>query len=414
MKVSNILSLPFVFVLFIISSTGISHAAQTKGFSGNDVKTLLPVLKRHDTIGFTEFNKNGSPKAISLATRIHANTDTVFNIFKDPDNFYYISTLFKENKIIDQTDNMILWSWASRHSFFTITGKNSITLYPPRRVDVKVLESSLGAASFTLRFYKDGKDYTILTISGFLNVKSSQWLIRMIIGNSSSMIQAFNIAVGFFVIKGIKTLTENIEKGKSKRKHTTRGKAGGIPSLLNKSDIANLTPFLKKGQVFLCDSHNGGRLKQATVLERVKSNAGNFTKTVKNPYNYAKKISAINNIKIEPSTSTLQPAKEKMFSWNMGFAIFQLSSLNRISDINQGVLLESINGDFKGAKWRWQIIPETANTSIIAYHAYADVAAMSPILESTIKREPYLEHGLVMGSNIVMLKAMALISAKGN
>ena len=46
----------------------------------------------------------------------------------------------------------------------------------------------------------------------------------------------------------------------------------------------------------------------------------------------------------------------------------------------------------------------------MAYHAYANPANTSAILKATVVREPYLEHGLVMGSNIVMLKAMRQIA----
>ncbi|MBN2803922.1 MAG: hypothetical protein JXR91_12590 [Deltaproteobacteria bacterium] len=406
MKVSLIALIIFSFLF-----SGLSYADSSKPtFSGSDVKALIPVLKHHDTVGLTVIDKEGVPESINLATRIRAKRDTVFNIFKDPDNFYYISTLFKENKILDSTDNMILWSWASRHSLFTITGKNSIELYGDRRADVKVIESSIGKASFILRFYEDGPDYTILTISGFLNVQSSQWLIKFIIGNSSSMIQAFNIAVGFFVIKGIKSLAEREEKKLPKRIHITNGRSGGTPQKLSGGELKLLSPFLNRGQVFLCDSHTGGRLKQATVIERVNSSAEKFIETVKKPENYEKNIGAINNIKIISSPEN-DNKNEILFSWNLGFAVFQLTSNNKLTvPVENLVLLESVDGDLEGSKWLWQIEKESEKSSIVVYHAFADVAKMSAILDSTVKREPYLEHGLVMGSNIVMVKAMKKIA----
>jgi len=385
-------------VLLLVAAP--AAAAGTGGFSQSELAQLAPLLVKNDTVGLSEFDKTGKPVSMTLATRIRAKRDTVFQLFTDPENFYYISTLFKENTILDRTENAIVWTWASRHKFFSIVGRNRIVLYPPHRADVTVEESSMGRGRFTLRFVEDG-DSTILVINGFLNVHSSEWLIRFIVGNSPSMIQATNIAIGLVVLKGTRALAEREQKGKPKRRHVTGGTAGGEPTLLSKEDIDRLKPLLMRGQVFLCNSHKGGRLKQAIVVDRVRARADAFSAAAAVPQNYNKHISAITDVTVHGSRDA-----QVDFSWTLGFSIFGITSRNQLGPVPEGIMLRAVDGDMKGAAWRWQVVPESSATSIVAYHAFADPARTGAILEATVIREPYLEHGLVMGSNIVMMKAM--------
>ncbi len=43
---------------------------------------------------------------------------------------------------------------------------------------------------------------------------------------------------------------------------------------------------------------------------------------------------------------------------------------------------------------------------IVAYHGWIDLRKAGNILEKSVKVEPYLEHGLIAGSNMVMMTAM--------
>ena len=379
-------------------------ADTTIPLDGKEIKSLIPILKKYDSVGLTQFTENGAPKKISMAVRIAAKRETVLNVFKDPDNFYYVSTLFKENTVLDEHQNAMVWSWASRHKFLSVTGKNSIAIYPPRRVDVTIEQSSIGSGKFTLQFFPDGKNHTIMLLSGLLDVNSSEWLIKFLVGNNPSMKQAMNIAIGLVVVKGVQELAERTEKKKAKRPHRTSGKSGGELSLLTNNELKVLKPLLAKGQLFLCDSHSGGRLKQVSVVDIANSSQEKFLTEAAVPDNYSKHIGAISDIEVK------QRLPEKtVFSWTIGLSIFGLNSVNELSGGVDGVELNAVSGDLEGATWRWQTSALSEGRTVVAYHAFADVGKTSAILESTVKREPYLEHGLVLGSNIVMMKAMKKI-----
>ncbi|MBN2528142.1 MAG: hypothetical protein JXR76_17250 [Deltaproteobacteria bacterium] len=374
--------------------------------SSKEIKTLIPVLKRHDAFGITAFDAKGTPENVMMAIRIKAPRDTVLNLFRDPSNFYYVSTLFKENTILDKHENAMVWSWASRHKILSVTGKNRIALYPPRRADVTIEESSIGRGTYTFQFFPDGKDYTIMIFSGFLDVNSSEWLIKFLVGNNPSMKQAMNIAIGLVVLKGVKDVAEGMAKKTKNTPHHTSGKAGGPPTLLGAEEIQTLKLFLAKGQLFLCDSHQpGGRLRQVSVVDVVQSSESEFKKYAADPHNYEKHIGAISNIEIEK-----EDMDKTTFSWTIGLSVFGLNSVNELQTVKDGVMLQAVSGDLAGAAWRWQTVPLSSSRTMVAYHAFADVGKTSAILETTVKREPYLEHGLVLGSNIVMMKAMKKIA----
>ncbi len=371
------------------------------GFSEKELNSIRPLLRKHGLVGLSETDAKGNPTSMTLAVRVKAPREITFKTIEDPENYYYLSTLLKENIIIQEHEGAKAWSWASRHKLFSFTGINTIALFPPRRADVAFTKSNIGSGSFTFNFYEDGKNHTIVVLSGILDVESSEWLIRFLVGGNPAMREAMNVAIGAMLIKGMKSLAEKMARGKKLAKHRTRGKAGGTMRVVSSSELKRLAPLLVRGQVIISDSRSGGRLRQATVIEVVNAPAQKVLDAISTPKNYQKMIKAISEVTVHDATDT-----EIDFSWTLGFSVFGITSRNRMTSIDQGVLLEGIEGDLKGAKWRWQIAPVEDNKSVVAYHGFAHIGKSAYILQKTINREPYLEHGLMIGTNMVMLGAI--------
>jgi hypothetical protein len=371
------------------------------GFSKEEIRSIGPLLKRHGTVGLSETNADGSPSAMTLAIKINAPRETVFKVFEKPENFYYVSRLFKENKIIQKHGNTMAYSWASRHKWLSVVGENTITVFPPRRIDASIDKSTLGAGKFKMYLHKDGEKGTILILSGLVDVKSSEWLIRFLVGGNPSMRQAMNMAIGIVVVKGVKAMAERMVVGRPFEKHRTRGRRKGPLKPLTKNDLTAINPLLERGAVVLTDSVGRGRLTQATVVKKIQASANKFLLAAATPEFYPKIIKAISGIRIHSRTD-----KRTEFSWTLGFSIFSLTSRNRLSFTRDGVIIEGLDGALGGALWRWQIAEESKNSCTVAYHGWVDLLKAGSILEKSVKVEPYMEHGLVAGSNMVMLRAM--------
>jgi len=387
--------------VFVCSSAMAATSPKTGGVSKEELRGISRLLDNYGMVGLAETDSTGNPKAMTLAVRIDVSRDKAFGIFENPANFYYISTLFKENKVLQSHTNSIAYSWASRHKWFSFTGVNNIALYRPRRVDVEIVKSSVGSGTFRFMFYQDGKDRCILVLSGILDVKSSEWLIRYLVGASPSMRVAMNIGIGTVIIKGAKTLAEQFGRGKPMTKHRTRGRRSGPLKPLSASDMKSIAPLLDRGAVVLSKSVGRGRLDQVSVVEKVRAPSAKFLVAAATPELYPKMIKAITDVNVlRRSESDLE------FSWTLGFSIFGLTSRNRLSFAPDGVLVDGLDGNLAGAKWRWQIADSTATGCIVAYHGWADIPRSAFILEKSMKREPYLEHGFMAGSNLVMLRAL--------
>ncbi len=371
------------------------------GFNAAELKSIIPALKKNDMIGLSERHPNGQFKAMTLAIRIKAPREVVFDIFQNPKNFYYLSTLFKENEVLQRHGNSLVYSWASRHKLFSFTGMNQIDLYPPRRIDVSFVKSTIGSGGFRFLFYPDGEKHSIVVLSGKLDVKSSEWLIRYLIGGNPAMRQAMNVAIGIVVMKGLKALAERLARNKGPKKHKTKGTANGEVKLLSSKELASLGLLIKRGSVVITRSVKGGKMSQATVIQRVSAPAAKLIYAVGTPEYYEKMIKAVSDIEVHSKT-----AQTTDFSWKLGFSIFGIESKNRMSFSPDGIKVQGIDGDLDGAVWRWQIMPQGKSHSVVAYHGYADISKAAYILSKTMKREPYLEHGFMAGSNMVMLDAI--------
>ncbi len=381
-----------------------ARAGTVGGLSAAELKSIVPLFNHYGIVGLTETSQNGSPKAMTLAVRIDTSRKKAFDVFSNPENFSYISRLFKENKVLQKHDNSKAYSWASRHKWFSFVGTNSISLFPPRRIDVSIVKSTIGSGNFRLLFYEDGPNRCILVLSGIVEVDSSEWLIRYLVGGNPSMRLAMNAAIGIVIIKGVKAMAERAATGKPMAKHITRGKRDGPLKAVRKDHLAALGPLLNRGSVMLTASVKRGRLSQATVIQKVKAPGKKFLVAAGTPEFYSKVIKAISNITIHEQT-----AQATEFSWTIGFSIFGLTSRNRLSFAEDGVVIEGLNGDLSGALWRWQINDNGPDECIVAYHSWADMNTTPFILKKSVKAEPYLEHGFMVGSNMVMLRAIKRI-----
>ena len=197
----------YILIAAIVLTSGVTvgnpggvRAASPGGFSAAELKSITPVFKRYGLIALAETETNGAPKGMTLAVRIKAPRKEVFKIFEKPENFSYISRLFRENKVLEKHDKSTAYSWASRHKWFSFVGTNSLALYPPRRVDVSIGKSTIGSGSFRILFYEDGPDHTILVLNGILDVMSSEWLIRYLVGVNPIMKMAMNMAIGIVIM----------------------------------------------------------------------------------------------------------------------------------------------------------------------------------------------------------------------
>jgi ribosome-associated toxin RatA of RatAB toxin-antitoxin module len=379
----------------------------TGGFNATEMKVVQRLLDRYGVVVLNENKPNGMPASMTLAVRVNAPRKVTFSVFEKPENFYYISTLFKENEVHESHGNSKAYTWASRHKLFSFVGSNVIDLYPPRRADVSIVRSSMGSGKFRVNFYEDGPDKTILVISGILDVQSSEWLIRYMIGNNPSMRQAMNVAIGLIMVKGAKAMAEGQALGKPLGKHRTRGKREGPLRPLGDVEFKRLEPLLKRGTVVLARSVRGGRLRQAIAVERVNAPAAKFIAAAGTPEFYPKMVKAISEIKVHERTE-----KAMEFSWTIGFSVFGLTSRNRITYNTDGVTIKGLDGSLAGAEWRWQVKDSGPNSCVVAYHGWADITKTGFILEKSMKREPYLEHGFVAGSNMVMLRAVRRVVEK--
>ena len=110
-------------VLFFSSGVFAKKHAEG-GFNKTEIKAVSKLLKRYGVVALSE-TKQGVFKAMTLAVRIDAPRQTVFDIFKDPLKFNYLSSLFEEAKVLDNHAESKAYSCASEE-------RGRWCWYPPR------------------------------------------------------------------------------------------------------------------------------------------------------------------------------------------------------------------------------------------------------------------------------------------
>jgi hypothetical protein len=63
-------------------------------------------------------------------------------------------------------------------------------------------------------------------------------------------------------------------------------------------------------------------------------------------------------------------------------------------------------GDISRGRWRWEFLDFGEGRSVPIHYAYSDVTETSWVVKQLIKKQPYFEHGIVVGATTVALRAM--------
>jgi len=215
------------------------------------------------------------------------------------------------------------------------------------------------------------------------------------------MKHAMNFAIGLVVLKGTKYMAETVAAEKPLAYHRTKGNRKGPLRTIAEADFKLLKPLLERGSVVLSSSVKGGRLDQATVIEKVNAPVSKFVAAAATPEFYPDMLKAVTKVIVHE-----RDEQSVLFTWTLGLSVFGLTTKSRFTILSDGVQWDGLEGDLAGGEWRWQVQADGDNSCIVAYHGWANIPKSTYILATSMRREPYLEHGFLIGSNMVMLRSV--------
>jgi len=400
MKISRYLSCISVFILAAaLWTVSISVAAAVqRGFSSEDAGLLRPLLRR-GVVGLVDYSENGRLKGVRIVSTVKASPETVFSVLADPGKHADLFVDFKEASVKERHGNLIAYNWKWKTKFFYITGLNSMSLYPPRRIDMRIPRSDIGTGTLRWDIIRNGDKGSIVSLSCKWDIESSNWLIKMLVRSSPMMEHALHMGTGTMFLYAIKYASERSARGKPLVRRKIRAKGGPRLRPFTNREMTAANSLLRDstGTVVVVERHKNQRLRQVSILERTDAATGSIVKTMSMPEKYPDFVPGVRDVDIKSSRgSTIN------FGWSVGLPLLTMESSNRLTVEGNQIRLEALKGDLKGSVWQYQFWKTgNKNQTVSAYMGWTNLITRDGMVRSIIKREPYLEHGMNAAASLV-------------
>jgi ribosome-associated toxin RatA of RatAB toxin-antitoxin module len=176
-------------------------------------------------------------------------------------------------------------------------------------------------------------------------------------------------------------------------------------------DSLKLAPLAGRGELALVESHADGRLRQITVYAIVNAPPDKAEYVVGHPAEYPDFVPSVVKSKISSAT----PDGTLYYDWELDVPLVNLKGQNRLSfgkpaipGSARTIEVETLRGDVPSGAWHWEFLPLGDGRTLVACHTYADIAKANWFLRKMIAANRTIEHGSVLASTVVFVKAVKL------
>jgi ribosome-associated toxin RatA of RatAB toxin-antitoxin module len=368
-----------------------------------EIQAAMPLLAR-GTVALVESDGRGWLKQVSIASIYDAPRDLVYRTMIDVGRYPEFLQNFSSVEVRQRRDRLLAYDWTWKGILFDFRGANMMTLTPGSRVDVRTTSGDLGEGRFLIDLLDapGGKTLTVSTL--FTDPRRGNWLARQLVARNPSMLHGMNLSVGMVFAYGMKARSEALAGHPAGR----RGRPGGSLRGFSDVDLRPLEPLLSRGELALVETGSGGVLKQAAVFAKVGASADRVRSIVADPAHYPDYMSNIDSCDIlERSDGRI------VYQMEIDSPIFDIEGRMEQRTEGGALRIHCTEGDLRGGNWGWEF-HALGQGSAAVYYGYTNMARANWVLRQLVHREPFFDHGLNVGSKLIMVRAVKGRAEQGN
>jgi ribosome-associated toxin RatA of RatAB toxin-antitoxin module len=177
------------------------------------------------------------------------------------------------------------------------------------------------------------------------------------------------------------------------------------------AEVSRLERLAARGELALIESKPDGRLRQITIYSVVNAPPDKLEYVVGHPTEYPDFVPNVVRAALAGHTGE----GGLFYSWELDVPLINLKGLSKMTfrpgptpGAARTIHVETVTGDVPDGTWDWEFLPMSAGKTLVAYHGYADIIRSSWFLKQIIAHNRTLEHGSVLASGIVFVKAVKL------
>jgi hypothetical protein len=371
------------------------------GLSKDDLQRLGPQLAE-GPVALVEFADQAANRlpAINIALPVHASAELVTRIVADPASYPRFMPVLDRVNIVGKHDNSIVYDWAFDLAVLQMRGRNVMTLYPaPKghpelasRITIDSEQGDLGRGRFLFRAHPRG-DSSLLVVSIRLDLREANFVARQVAKAARSVNRSANVALAFSMALHLCSEAE-------RQAGFARAPVARHDLHKPQIDLGQLAPLLNRGDLVFLDA-TGAQLDQIAVVGAVAQPAAKVGGVMRDAKAFGSSLvpgSKAEVIAHEGAVTT--------FDWQIQLPLLGVSGTMRMTDQAPLMTIDATEGALAGGRWKFELATVAPEATLVTGWARFGFNDSTWLLEKLVNADPYLAHGMIAASQVMLLRAI--------
>ena len=369
---------------------------------------LVPLLERGEA-ALIESKGNGHLKQVTLFALVKASPTQVMDVVADVPNYPKFISHIDHAKVLQRTGRVSKVEWRLKTPVVTVGGVHKVVDERPTAIRYRAVEGDLKKGLWRWEALPVGDGVrSIAVLYTYANLRDSHWLLEKLIELKPDLEHAAVIAGNLVQLKGIAGEAERRAGTFAGARRPNMGKwrpakLRSVAPLLRGGTGRAMRRLLKRGEVALTQSRKGGRLEQAIVVGVVDRPLAEVRRTVNDVEHYPQFMPSVEEVEIR-----MREGEHVKYNAHYDIPLFSMEVETELKPISERrMALRITGGDLKRGRYGWEFLPLDGGKGTLAmFHGNADVRSQGFLMRSIVDQEPFLEHGLNVGIQLVAVRAV--------
>ena len=369
---------------------------------------LAPLLEGGEA-ALIESKADGRLRQVTLFALVDAAPDVVLGVVADAERYGEFVAHIDEVKVLARQGRRSKVRWRMSTPLVTVGGVHAVVDARPDHIQYRAISGDLKRAVWRWEVAPlDGGRRCVAALYTYADLRDSHWLLEKLIDVRPDLEHSAVIAGNLVQLKGIATEAERRAGRRSgARRPSVRrwrpAKLRSVSPLLGGGAGASLRRLLRRGEVALVQSRPDGRLEQAVLVGAVDRPPAQVRKVVGQVERYPEFMPTVEEVVVRR-----RQGERVVYTTHYDIPLLAMQVETELKPVGRRRLsLKILGGDIKRGRYGWEFLPvDGGRGTLTLFHGNADIRSQGFLLRTLVDEEPYLEHGLNVGIQLVALRAV--------
>lgn len=369
-------------------------------FTARELALLEPFITQ-GPVALIEFKGEAELPAIIFGAQIHAPAREVVQVLTDPAAFPNFMPALDKVKVLSRSSQRINYAWHWQTALFAMDGQSKMTILPPpkdqpnrgHRIAIDNLEGDLGTGRMMWRVTPVDARTSLVVFSSRMDLRKANWVTRQLNSGKRSINRTINIALSWGMLRGIQRASE--AKAGNTRLGAKRKALSAPP--VNTRELAAL---LNRGDLVLIDMR-GETLQQVATVGRMFRPYKTMHKVMQDPTLFGPAL-------VPGAFVDILDKKGNHIDFRWGIDLPLIGTGGEMRFENRGSLftVEATKEALKGGQWHFVPVNLPWTEGAVITYGNFDPATASWLVKAFISSNSDLSHGIVIGSQVMVTRAI--------